>query len=350
MIHDRVHFSSAAPPSTESSGQHALVANPTDMQSAQRASTNGTVAICIPTCQRPKNLAELLTSVLELDTTGVALHVIVVDNDAARSALPVVQAVMQGSDVPVTYDCIEKRGLPLVRNRLIELATELHVDWVWLLDDDQIVEPNALRLMLATATTYNADCVVARVPHTFENSSSPWAHWSGIFKEIERPTGRVTKSYGSNGPLLRFASVAKVSEPFDTRLRLTGGEDSLFFARFSGMGFRSVGCNEAVIYDRIHASRNNPRWLTQRALRIGLVKGIIVREVRSSPVKSMKWLVLGAGYAVLNLLVTVVLLPFGPARYFRYWIRAMMGYGTVVGLVIGRKSLRGQEYSVIHGE
>lgn len=314
------------------------------------AGRGATVAICTPTCKRPRNLTDLLLSVQELDQQGLKLHIIIVDNDANQSARGVVREVMKDSSIPVTYDCVEQRSLPLVRNRLVELAIGLKADWIWFLDDDQFVEPDSLQLMLRTATDQDADCVIARVPHTFENSESQWARWSGIFDEVQRPTGKVVRSFGTNGALLRCEAVAQIPEPFDPRLRLTGGSDGLFFARFRAHGFTSVGCNEAVLYDRVHVARNNPRWLTQRALRIGLVKGFIVREVEPSLLRSAKWVFLGGSYALSNLLLTMLTFPLGPARYFRYWIKAVRGYGIAKGTMFPKHFLDVREYATIHGE
>ena len=171
---------------------------------------------------------------------------------------------------------------------------------------------------------------------------------------MHRPTGQPTKRFGTNGPLLRYASVAQLGRPFDPELKFAGGhhggEDSQFFARFHAMGFRSIGCDEAVIHDRLHASRNNPRWLRQRSMRIGLVKGFLVREVNPSPLQSARWLAIGAGYGGLNALLTLVNLPLGPSRFFRYWIRAVQGYGVVLGVLFGRRFLHGREVTTIHGE
>lgn len=330
-------------------------------QSSQTSPTNnatttyGRLVICTPTCERPKNLTELLESVRKLDRTGVDLHLAIVDNDADGSARDVVERVMGDSGIPVTYDCVTERNLPVVRNRLVQMAASLEPDWIWFLDDDQIVEPDAMQLMLATAEASDADCVVARVPHTFEGSSSPWAHWSGLFDEVHRPTGQPTKRFGTNGPLLRFASVAQLEgEPFDPGLKFVGGhhggEDSHFFARFHALGFRSIGCDEAVIWDRLHGSRNNPQWLRQRSMRIGLVKGYLVREVNPSILQTAKWLGIGVGYSGLNLLQTLIRLPLGPSRYFRYWVRAAQGYGLILGVLFGRKSLHGRDVRTIHGE
>lgn len=312
-----------------------------------------TVAICTPTFRRPEHLTALLQSIRRLDRRGSRLHLFVVDNDASGSAAAVVREVMDGSGIPVTIDCVPERNLPVVRNRLMDLAGSVDPDWVWMLDDDQFVEPDALGRMLATAHASGADCVVGRVPHTFEGSTAQWAQWSGIFDEVHRPTGQPTKRFGTNGPLVRYPALRQVPGPFDPALKFAGGhhggEDSDFFTRFRSLGFTAVGCDEAVIFDRLHASRNNPGWLTRRALRIGLIKGFLVREVDPSARTSIAWLARGAGYAAANGALAVATLPLGRGRAFRSWIRAVQGYGVMLGVCTGRRFLRGREATVVHG-
>jgi glycosyltransferase involved in cell wall biosynthesis len=256
---------------------------------------------------------------------------------------------MEECTIPVHYDYVGERNLPIVRNRLIELAQGIHADWIWFVDDDSLVEPEALKIMLLTAETYDADCVAPHVPHLFEDSERPWAQWSGLFQDRQRPTGQPTSGFGTNGKLLRVKAVTQIDEPFDKRLAITGGSDGLFFARFHAQGFKTVGCNEATIYDRVHPGRNNTRWLTRRALRIGLVKGFIVREVQPSKMRTAKWVLIGTGYAAVNLLAAAVLFPLGPSRYFRYWIRATRGYGIASGTLFPMRLLRSQEYAQVHG-
>jgi succinoglycan biosynthesis protein ExoM len=321
--------------------------------STSMATAHRLVAICVPTCKRPANLAALLESVQRLDHRGWEIHIVIVDNDEAQSAQPVVQKMLDGSAIPYTYDCVAERNLPVVRNRLVSLATSIGAAWIWFLDDDQFVAPDALRRMLATAEDTGADCVVPRVRYDFGDSSASWAQWSGIFDELHRPTGKPTKRFGTNGPLCRVALVSALPQPFDPALKFVGGhhggEDGHFFARLRALGSKTIGCDEAVLHDRVHASRNTPRWLMHRALRIGLIKGFLVREVDPSLTKTASLLVAGAGYGGLNLLLTLVLLPLGPSRFFRPWIRAVQGYGVVLGVLTGRRFLRGRESTQVHG-
>jgi succinoglycan biosynthesis protein ExoM len=310
----------------------------------------GKVAICIPTCKRPENLLELLKTIRALDTSGADIHLIVVDNDAEESARGVIERAIRDSGIPLTYDCVPERSIPLVRNRLVKLANDIRADWIWFIDDDSLVQPDALQLMLCTAVEYDADCVAPHVPHIFEESERLWAQWSGLFEDRERPTGQPTSGFGTNGKLIRLSAVNSIPGPFDLRLRQTGGEDSLFFAHFRARGLRVVGCNEALLHDRVHPSRNNILWLTRRAMRIGLVKGFIIREVQPTPTRTSKWFLIGIGYTLTNLLMMVALTPLGPSRYFRYWIRASRGYGIAVGILFPNRILKGQEYSMVHGQ
>ena len=58
--------------------------------------------------------------------------------------------------------------------------------------------------------------------------------------------------------------------PFDFRFGRTGGEDSAFFARALGAGFRFVWCDEAIAYERVPPERQTARYHIRRALQRGV--------------------------------------------------------------------------------
>lgn len=304
------------------------------------------VAICVPTFKRSEQLEQLLQSVRALDRDSIDVHLIVVDNDVERSANSVVADVMRDSEIPVTYDCVKVPSRPRARNRLVELAGFVGADWIWFLDDDQVVMPDALRHLLSTANTYDADGVVGRVPQIFEATHRPWAQWSGLFNEVHRPMGMPTRNFGCGGILLRRTAIDRVPHPFDDRLLPEFPEDSVFLARFREKGSRIVGCDEAVILDHVSASRNNPHWILMRALRLGQANGFSVREFSPSMWNSVKWLVLGGGYGIENLLLALVTMALGPSKSFRFWVRTVRGLGIMIGVLSPSRILQHRVSSV----
>ena len=81
------------------------------------------IAICIGTFQRPQLLQRLLAALRDLRfrrITTPTIAVIVVDNDLARTAEEICEAV----DLPWTiqYVCEPRRGIARVRNRAIREA------------------------------------------------------------------------------------------------------------------------------------------------------------------------------------------------------------------------------------
>jgi hypothetical protein len=58
-----------------------------------------------------------------------------------------------------------------------------------------------------------------------------------------------------------------VPEPFDPRLGLTGGEDTLFIRQLLRGGRKIVWCAEAVIWETIPSEKLEARYLLRRAFR-----------------------------------------------------------------------------------
>src|SRR5690349_18827718 len=91
------------------------------------------VDVCVATYKRPRLLEKLLSDLRQQQLpTGVAVHVIVVDNDVEESARAVV-AGFQGSSMSLEYISEPKRNIALARNRALECAQG---DLVAFIDDD----------------------------------------------------------------------------------------------------------------------------------------------------------------------------------------------------------------------
>ena len=83
------------------------------------------IAICITTFRRADGLRSLLTSLTLLHCgPGLSFDVIVVDNDAAESALSVVHGIVPKLNYQVACVVEAKRGLTYARNTALELGID----------------------------------------------------------------------------------------------------------------------------------------------------------------------------------------------------------------------------------
>lgn len=227
------------------------------------------VAICIPTYRRPELLENLLRSLTTLDTKELDVRVVVVDNDAAGLAAPVVRRFV-GRLSGLTYEVEPSRGLATVRNRLVAIAGRLGVEYVAFVDDDEWVEPGWLAGLVRTARACGADAVGGPVLPEYDDGTPRWVALNGFFDRRRHRTGQAVRLDATGNLLLKQAWLDRLDGPFDRRLDLTGGEDHQLLERLHRLGARMTWCNEAVVHERIPRSRATMSWLVRRAFRGGV--------------------------------------------------------------------------------
>jgi succinoglycan biosynthesis protein ExoM len=142
------------------------------------------VAICIPTYKRPVFLADLLESIQKMNIDGFKAELIVVDNDPTESGRDVVLEWQDKLPMPLTYACESSRGVASVRNRLVREAQTIAADYICFVDDDQIVEPDWLTLLVRTATEFSLESVKAQNPPKYEPGVPKWVVDSRYFADL----------------------------------------------------------------------------------------------------------------------------------------------------------------------
>lgn len=296
------------------------------------------VAICICTFKRRELLAKLLSGVAELTFSKVAapeISVVVVDNDAARSAEEICAAAPQRW--PIKYAVEPQRNMASVRNRAVLKAGD--VDFVALLDDDEVPTPQWLDELLATQTQIEADVVSGPVTPVFSAETAEWIRTGGFFERPRFATGHVMDKCSTNNVLVRREVFARARH-FEEGMQLTGVEDTHFFMRVKQAGYKIVWCDGALVHETIPAARANLRWLLARGYRLGntwvLCELSLDRRWRTRALRAVKacaWVTRG--------LATMAAAPFtGKAGAVRGLRTALYGVGEITALA-GQKY---QEY------
>src|SRR5919107_3475810 len=110
------------------------------------------VAVCACTYLRPRGLARLLEGLAALEVPdGVAVEVVIVDNDAAGSGRSVVDAAREGFPFPLRYVVEPARGIVAARNAAVAEASADGPVPVAFLDDDEWPAPRWLAELLRVA-------------------------------------------------------------------------------------------------------------------------------------------------------------------------------------------------------
>jgi glycosyltransferase involved in cell wall biosynthesis len=223
-----------------------------------------TVSLCIATHRRPEKLSELLQDLTQQGR--VPDEVIIVDNDPAATAQPVVaNRIQMGAPFPIRYEIQPQKNISLTRNRTVALASG---EWLAFIDDDERAPASWLAQMLAAAARYNADGILGPVDPVVPQTAPAWIRRGRFYEFPRMPTGTVIppNRLRFGNVLLRGSLIRAMPQPFDPALGLTGGEDGDLLSRLVLQGARIIWCDEAIVNEPVEPARLSLRWLLRRAL------------------------------------------------------------------------------------
>lgn len=300
------------------------------------------VSVCVGTYLRPAELERLLTGLDGLAFCKVEapqVEIVVVDNDPEQSARAVCEVMRDRVRWPVRYVWEERAGISHVRNRAVE-AADPATEFIAYVDDDEVPEPAWLDELLAVQREHDADLVAGPVLPRFEEPAPAWILKGRFFDLPRYATGERIQHAGTGNVLIRAQLMREMDEPFDPRMALLGGEDTLFFLRLAAAGRRMVWADEAVIHEWIPASRTRAEWLVRRAFRKGNTWSLCERELHPSPATGLARVAKG----LVRMGQGALLLPLGLVRGRHAVVEAARTAAVGAGNVVGVFGLRYQEY------
>jgi len=308
----------------------------------------GKAVIAIPTHRRPAGLQQLLESLAALSTSH-QVQVIVADNDDVhRDGLHVVERLKShGYRWPIEALVVASRGISQVRNALIDASLgDDATDYVLMLDDDEIADPQWLDEMIRLQVATGADIVGGRVNRLFEGEKPKWAEHVALLSNKTRPrTDHVDLIDSTANILFVRKFLERQDRPiFDTAFGLTGGGDKEALTRLARAGATFAWSEAAVVSEQIPASRLTEDWVLKRAFRVGNSDmRVLLRHRRS-------WTEVAT-----EVLKALAVLAGAPALLLRAlgdearWIRARMMIWRAAGKLAAFAGLKYREYLVTHG-
>ena len=223
------------------------------------------ISVCICTFKRPYYLADTLEKLKHQETDQrFTYSIVVVDNDAQKSAAGIIAQFTSDAEVNVRYYIEPQQNIALARNRALENADGEYVAFI---DDDEFPEERWLVNLLATCQRYGVDGVLGPVAPSFEVNPPDWILRGSFFERPNHDTGQVLhwKQTRTGNVLLRRPIFQQTGIWFRPEFG-TGGEDVDFFRRMTGLGHSFVWCREAIVYEHVPASRATRSYLLRRAL------------------------------------------------------------------------------------
>lgn len=239
------------------------------------------LAVALPTFRRPRQVVETLRSVVS-QASPIPFAVVVMENETqGAEGAAAARAFLGDHDVPAVVVLANRRGNCAAYNAGWHVSLERYtkLEWVLVIDDDELARPGWIATMLATAAATGADMVGAPQHPVFEAGSDEAMADHPVFRPPYERTGPVPILYSSGNVLIRADRLRHHGYPWlDEGFNFLGGGDSDFYDRERRRGARFAWCAQGGVDETIPARRTQLSWLNARALRNGTISALIRRR------------------------------------------------------------------------
>ncbi len=288
--------------------------------------------IAIVTRGRPAGLTRLLKALGRCRLPSPACSVLVVDNDPARTAEPVVTALAAGHPLALDYLHEPRPGVVFSRNAALDQARGTRLAFI---DDDEEPDPGWLLALASAMDGGAAQAVSGPVRPVFARPMPAWfADAYALCYVRPLPDGSLSELMTGN-LLLDRPFLARHGLRFPEALATHGAEDTALSALLLEAGGRLAWAADAVVLEYIPAERLGLAWLLARWYRYGMSDVRIRLLDRASPAVRLRAIARGAlrvGAGGLLLLLTLPGLATGrPGPAVRRCYTVMRGLGMIAG-------------------
>ncbi len=290
------------------------------------------VSIILPTFRRPEGLQTALESLIRQTANGLALEIIVADNDPAGSAKNYVEKFAASTAVKIRYLHIPEPGVSNARNGALKAAQGRYLVF---LDDDQEAGENWLATLLRVAKTYKAGLVfvptIARIP-----GSSLYDEYYARFFSRFGPKGKESMQegvsdefFGCGNSLLDTKLCVLPAPPFCTDMNEIGGEDDMLFGALQAQGINIAWSRAAKCYEDIRPHRATPQYVKIRSFANGQSPSQEAAEAKNWP-GIAKWMLVGAVQYAVYAPIAFLTKILGRPSYIHYLAKSSGGAGKAL--------------------
>ena len=288
------------------------------------------VDICICTYRRA-SVTDTLASISALTVPdGVAVSVIVVDNDETPSAWPLIETFSESNALPIRYIHCPANNISIARNGGLNASD---ADLFAFVDDDETVSPEWLSALLEMREATGAAIVLGPVEPLYGHGSPDWM--STLAPHRTRPVwkgGEIRTGYTCN-VLIDRAHSALSDLRFEERLGTTGGEDTVYFAAAHRQGASIAYAPDAVVREPVPEARAQLRWLARRRYRMGQTHADLMRTQGGVPAPKLFFSALGKlSFCLLRAGASIA----SPRNRNGALLRGALHAGVIAGVLGGR--------------
>jgi len=275
------------------------------------------VSVCLCTYKR-ESLRKTLDSLVHQQLPQeLSLQIVVADNDVEESGRAIAESFENVvNQVQIDYHVNPERNLAAVRNSTIEAARG---ELLAFIDDDEWAEPDWIAKLYDAMQKYQADAVFGCVVVLYPEQSPQWIVNADLFGKDNHATGAILTKGATSNALIKSKWTREHGIRFDPQFGKSGGEDTDFFHRMHKAGAKLVCDNRAVVSEVVESHRLNLDYLLKQNRRIGQTHWSYLWS-RQSGFAFLKTGLFVLAQVVAAALLTVFNLPFGRARYARWYL------------------------------
>lgn len=250
------------------------------------------IAICIPTCNRKRELRRLLKSITLQDILpqNYDFEILIIDNNI-DSYLGNVFTESQYALFVIHSIHVKKRGFSNVRNAAVSWVIDRGMDALIFVDDDEVVPTNWLFNMVRSWEKYNGDIITGPVAQILPRSASRFVKKYHLLETNSNViSGKMLQYANSNNTLVSRKVLIAMGPSFHPSLNRTGGEDTLFFHQCYHKGFKiywdnSIMIKEPTTHKRMKVSYVLKRWFHNGMTRIPINQILYPQQWRQISLK-----------------------------------------------------------------
>lgn len=227
------------------------------------------IDVCVCTFRRNSLLATL-QSIASQELHGVALRVIVADNDDDSRRQSDIEEAARQLGLDLRYVHAPARNISVARNACLGQAS---ADWIAFIDDDEKADPDWLWRLLDE--TSDCDVVFGVAQAVYPANAPGWVVKGDFMSNRIDGNDAPWNGYTAN-VLIARAFVEQHQLRFDPALGQTGGEDTLFFLSAWKLGARFGYAPAAIVREPVSQHRLSLRWLLLRRYRSGQTHHLVM--------------------------------------------------------------------------
>ncbi len=291
------------------------------------------VSIIVPTFRRPEGLAVALNSLMGQSADGLAMEIIIADNDPKGSARDYVEEFAKTSAITIHYLHVPAPGVSNARNAALDAASGRYLAF---LDDDQEACDGWLETLLDISQKYGAALAFvpthARIPICSKNGKSKYNDYLVDFFSRFGPDlqeGVVGNYFGCGNSLLDTELCTLPSPPFSTAMNETGGEDDLLFTELQSQGIKIAWSRASKTNEDIRPHRATPEYVKVRSFAHGQSPSQECADAKNW-IGVMKWMLVGVVQYALFAPMALLTKLTGRPSYIHYLAKSAAGAGKIL--------------------